>query len=351
MRMTDAILRANGLATAGTGASLAAARAPGYVDGGKARSSLVSWATTFEKNAPAADPLGIVRARPGASTLGLTRIALVPEAQLASLRALRDAQPSEWRPEALMEFDARMGFVTLFGQHYRLNPDPTAEAPVAIHFEPDQQGWKEILRQIKQAKQTSDFTVVASHTHEPGNYTTRLPGFFPRIAREAIAEGADLVCGHGPHQLRGIEVVDGKPIFYSLGNFAFMDNTQAVVVRDEWERRVWRLVPDPPELDPTTMTEAEFMEWTRIYGTFAEDIWFEGVVPVVEYGGDGRMRRIELHPIELGNQGRDALRGIPRLAEGEHGIRILERLAQLSAALGTRVRLDRDQATGLIEPQ
>jgi poly-gamma-glutamate synthesis protein (capsule biosynthesis protein) len=346
--MTDAILHANGLATAGTGASLAGARAPGYVDGKVARSSLVSWATTFERNAPAADALGVSRARPGASTLGLTQIALVRQEQFDALKAIRDAQPAEWRPGFLMEFDARMGFVTLFGQHYKVHPDPAADP--AVHFELDSQSWREILRQVKQAKQTSDFTVVASHTHEPANWATRPPTFLPRIAREAIAEGADLVCGHGPHQLRGIEVVEGKPVFYSLGNFAFMDNTQMVVVRDEWERRIWRLVKDAPAaFDPTAWTEAEFMEWTRIAGVFGDDIWFESVVAVVEYDGAGRMRRIDLHPIELGNPGRDSLRGIPRLAGPEHGLRILDRLARLSAPLGTEIRLDRAKGIGIIE--
>jgi hypothetical protein len=32
--------------------------------------------------------------------------------------------------------------------------------------------------------------------------------------------GADAVVGHGPHVLRGVEFYQGKPIFYSLGNFA-----------------------------------------------------------------------------------------------------------------------------------
>ena len=34
-----------------------------------------------------------------------------------------------------------------------------------------------------------------------------------------IDAGADIVVGHGPHLLRGMEIYKGKPIFYSLGNF------------------------------------------------------------------------------------------------------------------------------------
>jgi poly-gamma-glutamate synthesis protein (capsule biosynthesis protein) len=315
------------------------------------RSSLVSWATTFERNSPAADGLGAVRARPGASTLGYTPVFLLPKEHLEQMRDLRDSLPGEWRPEFLMEFDQRVGLVTVLGKHYTVHPDPAAQPPVGVHFEMDAQGWKEILRQVRQAKQTSDFTVAASHSHEPVNVTATPPDFLPRLAREAIAEGADLVCGHGPHQLRGIEVVDGRPVFYSLGDFSYMENTRAMVVRDEWERRAWRLVPDAPSLDPTVMTDAEYLEWSRVFGLFGDDIWFESVVAVVEYGDTGRARRIELHPIELGNGGRDSLRGIPRLAAGDHGQRILDRLARLSAPLGTEIRLDPERGIGVIEPR
>ena len=45
------------------------------------------------------------------------------------------------------------------------------------------------------------------------------------LARLAIDEGADLVCGHHPHVLQGIETYKGKNIVYSLGNFCFGGNS------------------------------------------------------------------------------------------------------------------------------
>ena len=45
------------------------------------------------------------------------------------------------------------------------------------------------------------------------------------LGRLAIDEGADLVCGHHPHVLQGIEVYKGKNIVYSLGNFCFGGNS------------------------------------------------------------------------------------------------------------------------------
>ena len=45
-----------------------------------------------------------------------------------------------------------------------------------------------------------------------------------QLGHMAIDEGADLVVGHHPHVLQGIEIYNGKNIVYSLGNFCFGGN-------------------------------------------------------------------------------------------------------------------------------
>lgn len=61
----------------------------------------------------------------------------------------------------------------------------------------------------------------AVHTGEAAESLGREPrGDLRRWARAVIDAGADAVVGHGPHVLRGIEFYRGKPIAYSLGNFA-----------------------------------------------------------------------------------------------------------------------------------
>jgi poly-gamma-glutamate synthesis protein (capsule biosynthesis protein) len=42
-----------------------------------------------------------------------------------------------------------------------------------------------------------------------------------RFGRLAAELGADLVVGHHPHVAQGVEVHEGVPIVYSLGNFTF----------------------------------------------------------------------------------------------------------------------------------
>ena len=59
-----------------------------------------------------------------------------------------------------------------------------------------------------------------------GNETETVPDSNQTtLGRLAIDEGADLVCGHHPHVLQGIETYKGKNIIYSLGNFCFGGNS------------------------------------------------------------------------------------------------------------------------------
>lgn len=41
------------------------------------------------------------------------------------------------------------------------------------------------------------------------------------LARNLIRAGADAIIGHHPHIPQGVEIIDGKPVFYSVGNFLF----------------------------------------------------------------------------------------------------------------------------------
>ena len=50
-----------------------------------------------------------------------------------------------------------------------------------------------------------------------------------------IDAGADVFVGHGPHVLRGIEIYKGKPIFYSLANFIFQNETVLRMPEDSYE--------------------------------------------------------------------------------------------------------------------
>ncbi|WP_405876205.1 CapA family protein [Streptomyces sp. NBC_00005] len=329
MRSTDHLLTQAGIVHAGTGATLADARAPRFLTTPSGRVSLVSVATRFEAMSRAADALGRVPGRPGVNALRTTKHVCVPTHRLSELILIRDALPPGSVRASALEADRRDGTVTLFGTKYAAKPGPEPHTDaVEFRFSVHEQDRHEVLHAIRQAKQTSDFAIATMHTHEPGNYSQEPPDFLPLIAREAIDSGADAFISHGPHQLRGIEIHRGRPIFYSLGNFFFMENTQQPLTRGAYDK------------DPTLPgeTEAEFLERKRVHGVFGEQIWYESVVAVSRHAGDGTLTAVELHPIELHWAGpRDADRGIPRLAEPAAAERILRRLQRLSEPFGTEI--------------
>ncbi|MBB4737837.1 hypothetical protein BJY16_001296 [Actinoplanes octamycinicus] len=84
---------------------------------------------------------------------------------------------------------------------------------------------------IKRAKEQADLVVVQVHMGAEGAEKNHVkPGtetFFGenrgdpiKFSHTVIDAGADLVIGHGPHVVRGMEFYRGKLIAYSLGNFA-----------------------------------------------------------------------------------------------------------------------------------
>ena len=83
---------------------------------------------------------------------------------------------------------------------------------------------KEQLKQniAKVKAEGAQVTIVIFHW---GNEKEEVPdNNQTTLAHLAIDEGADLVCGHHPHVLQGIEEYKGKNIVYSLGNFCFGGN-------------------------------------------------------------------------------------------------------------------------------
>jgi gamma-polyglutamate biosynthesis protein CapA len=81
-----------------------------------------------------------------------------------------------------------------------------------------------IIAEIIKCRSISDFVIVTYHW---GVEYSRLPAKKQiDIAHISIDNGADLVIGHHPHVIQGIEKYHGKFILYSLGNFVFDQHKQ-----------------------------------------------------------------------------------------------------------------------------
>jgi len=109
-------------------------------------------------------------------------------------------------------------------------------------------GYQElVIPDIARARKEADYVIVSFHWGKEGS-DTPLP-IQRSLAHKAIDAGADVIIGHHPHVLQGIERYEKGIIFYSLGNFAFASKSatadQSVIVRLRLgdERRVAEIVP------------------------------------------------------------------------------------------------------------
>lgn len=107
--------------------------------------------------------------------------------------------------------DARIG---LLGYYWNRRTAATAELPGSAMDSPEA-----VAADVRALRARVDHVVVVAHWGVPYE---REPSAEMRIkARHAIDCGADAVVGHHPHIVQPFEVYRGRPILYSVGNFAF----------------------------------------------------------------------------------------------------------------------------------
>ena len=142
----------------------------------------------------------------------------------------------------------------------------------------------DLIAAIKAARGQAELLVLSLHWGSQATHTTTERQH--ELGRLAVEAGCDLVFGGHPHYLQGIEIYQGKPIFYSAGNFQF----------------------------PTRNPEAQ-----------------ESFIAMVVIRGKG-VEKIELLPVLI------SLQGQPRIVQGSpEGDRILEHVQAYSRLYGTQV--------------
>ena len=78
---------------------------------------------------------------------------------------------------------------------------------------------EKLLQTVEKAKTESDFVIV--YIHWGTENTEEIDWAQDKQAREIVEAGADLIIGDHPHILQKIEILNGVPVIYSLGNFWF----------------------------------------------------------------------------------------------------------------------------------
>jgi len=159
------------------------------------------------------------------------------------------------------------------------------------------------LAAIRLAAARGDFVMAYLHHHhwEPG--WQEVPHWVQGFARLCIDAGASLFVSHGAPVLQAVELYNGAPLFYGLGNFLFHV---------------------PPEET----------EWS------APEVW-QSLVAACHYDSNGNLDSIDLLPVVIGddNAPRTSSRLVPLTATGDTAREILQGFAARSRAFGTEIAI------------
>ena len=329
MELTTKYVAETGIVQAGAGLSLAEAREAKFLETSTARVALISISSSFAKHMGAGRSRDDVPARPGLNPLRYKTTYVVPETDFEQLRqtgeSLDQFTDMDGFPRGTDEEEP--GKMEVFGRNFAIGDEPV------IRMEANEDDVQEITAVVNNASRLADFTVVTIHAHEYTGRRELSPEFLHVFARAMIEAGADVFVTHGPHVLRGIEIYQGKPIFYSMGNFMFQNETLLRLPSDNYER--YDLDGNAHVAD---FNDARYENDTEGFPTLVEN--WESIIAVPTFR-DGKLAELQLYPISLGYGAPRQVRGRPLFAEQDHARKIIGDLQELSKPYGTEIEFRR----------
>ncbi len=327
LKTTMRHLQENDCTYAGIGMNLAEASMPCYIDTPEGRVALISVCSSGKDWHIAGEQRPDVPGRPGINMLRFNLINYLPKEDIEVLRKIVDKTYVNARRLQL----EREGFIKAEeGFAVGTNRFEVGEAGTKTFC--NKKDLQRILRYIAEARRQADVVLVSHHAHEFRGIDKAVAADFTReFAHACIDAGVDAFLGHGPHILRGIEIYNGKPVFYSLGDFFIQNDSVERQPADFFD--IYNLGPDNT---PSDGWAARSKNGTS--GLVVNRKVFESVIArfVVE---DGVIKQVELLPITLGFEKTRSRKGRPELADANDGERILQDLQKLSDEFKTQITI------------
>ena len=316
-----------GFPNAGVGRNLSEAAAPVYLDTLSGRVALISVVSTFNPTAMAGEQSRRVIGRPGVNGLRFEEKFYVMAEQMETIKKLaedtcingynnilRSEGYLPELPEGCFDFK-NIRFIV--GEQTKRVSNVNESDMVRVE------------KAIYEAQLQADYIIVSVHSHEIQGTNKETPDDFLReFSHRCIDKGAHGVVGHGPHLLRPIEIYKQRPIFYSLGDFVLQSENIEFAPEDFYAS--YGLNSDATMHD---LFKKRSNHFTRGLQTKRE--MFESVIPYWEME-DGKLTKLELHPVELGFGQPRSTSGWPRPAKDSS---LSERIIDMSEAYGTKMIL------------
>ena len=205
-----------------------------------------------------------------------------------------------------------------------------------------------ILRSTSEARQRASIVIAYQHNHfwsgsGKVNEEHEMGAWKRMWAHALIDSGATVYVSHGDPRLQGIEIYNGCPLFFCLGSFIFQTRTevgfygpevwQSCVVTLEYHSHSRHAATCSAPARPTQQLDPQRAKAAHT-----------APLPSPTFS-------IRLTPITLNEVGRPPeppelhyqTRGLPSVARGAEGRRILEHVAAMSAQFGTVVEIEEEQ--------
>lgn len=329
LKSTTGYLDEAGFVHAGVGQTLAEAGAIRYLETPSGRVALIAVVSSFHESWRAGNERPDGPGRPGVNPLRFKTVYHVPAEQLPHLEETVRASGIN----ALFEQRVKEGFrvadapgVVRLGEQFFAAETADKKGEVTTPHAGD---LKRTLDSIAEAARHADSVLVSIHAHEGKPESKQLPAdFLVEFSRACIDAGAHAVIGHGPHILRGIEIYQQRPIFYSLGNFIFHNESVAWQPADMYENY---------NIDPQ-VSVPELFEIRGGHGKrglrLNPKVW-ESVIASWRMT-DGELDELTLYPVTLGFGEPPGLIGTPKATTD---LAALEDLQKLSEPFGTKLKI------------
>ena len=324
-----------GLAHSGTGLNLEQASAPAIVETAGKKCAILAVCCEYDEvqtGSRAGKANDVMLGRPGVNYFRHNEYLVIDKNQLDSLKEIEKSTGIN----AALNRNIAGGFAL---------PDPDGVytfGKIKIRYggstkttECNKADKERIINSIKQAKEQNDYVFILIHCHDskPEGHPYA-PDYYEELARACIDAGASAIIGGGTHELRAIEIYNGKPIFYSLGDFIYQGMRVPYLPVDFLEKYGC-------DKNATAWEGLMARSKNNTIGLQVHKCNFMTVLPKIVYQGE-KVISIEMMPIVAGFKKPGKLEGLPYFAKGEEGEEIFNVLTKLSTPYGTKIVKDGD---------
>ena len=310
-------LKNAGMIYVGAGRNLAEASLPKYVECREGRVAFIGITSSYHDTDAAGPQGGIVSGRPGINPLRRDEYYEVTEENFQALSRIAEetgmnngykwAVANGYRKESEGLSLREMKFVK--GQCNRM-----INHPLPADME-------RMKNSIQEARLQADCVVVSFHSHQMSGSADKPAPFIVEFCHACIDAGANVIFGHGSHELRGLEIYKNAPIFYGLNEF-ILHNEMIEVQPFEFYERVHQ---EPSKYDYVGLG-MNLRSKGGTCGLCANHKAWESVAASVSMK-DHEVKEVRVYPISLGFEKSRAQRGWPVIDKSG---KILDYFCQLS---------------------